>query len=78
MPPSSPATTCRKCGGPLESGTVTGLAAGFGTPATVGWNGHQLARIPVFQIHPSPKFPGLICRACRLVEFEYPANSKVP
>jgi len=74
--------SCRKCGGRLSPGFVRGDAGSYG--ATITWTsdppgpppveafpGGDLARRPLTRFGDSPQFPALLCRTCKLIEFEY-------
>jgi len=77
--------TCRRCGGPLEPGFVLGDAGNYnGIAATIRWEpmvpvlvpgetdeDTRLARLPFLRFQESPRFPALLCPACKVVEFQY-------
>jgi hypothetical protein len=69
----------------MELGFIRGDAGNFnGVPSTLRWEAAysgpppspidddtRLARLPWFRFQQSPLFPGFLCRACRVVLFEY-------
>jgi hypothetical protein len=74
--------SCRKCGGPLEPGFIRG-DAGFSVAASMCWEpvdpgslpgdfptATRLAPLPLIRWQQSPRFPALLCPACRLIEFQ--------
>jgi hypothetical protein len=80
----SEADICRKCGGRLKQGFISG--EGPWTQATILWlpataedaldpgyvGGNELAPLTFFRLSKDPKFPARLCPTCKLVEFEYP------
>jgi hypothetical protein len=81
--------SCRKCGGPMERGSIAGDAGYFNRfPATILWSPEQpgslpgdlsgeirLARLPVFR-SASPRFPALLCPSCHRVEFQFTETAR--